>query len=305
MMRRTRFAAVSCALLAVVLASPFALAARPAPKKPPRPAAPAPARPKTPKADPAVQAAEAQYVAAMRAFEAGDRARARELFVAALGALPPDHALRAQTLYNLAFLADGDVAGGPLGTACDAQAAYGRYLEVAPPEPEHAETRAVAQERRAALAAQCERDRSPEFAAVAGTDGVEDAEADLARPPASEGGVSVAPLVTALGAVALAGAGVGLQYWAQSAIETRDAAHADYLRVSDAGAAHRQAQIARNAQTDAESRVIYSYVAFGLAGALAGVAGWLWLSSPDPAAAGEAGVSLTPGPGSLVLGGRF
>lgn len=288
------------ALMVLSLAATPAVAARPAPKKP---AKVAPARPKAPKVDPAVQAAEAQYAAAMRAFEAGDRARARELFVAALGALPAGHALRAQTLYNLAFLADGDVAGAPTGAACDAQAAYGRYLEVAPTEPEHAETRAVAQERRAALAAQCERDRSPELAAPPPT--TDDGDAfSTADDPAPRGG-SAAPLVTALGAVALAGAGVGLQYWAQSAIDTRDAAHADYLRVSDAGAAHRQAQIARNAQTDAESRVVYSYVAFGLAGVLAGVAGWLWLTSPEPEAAGTSGVSLLPGPGSVVFGGRF
>jgi hypothetical protein len=278
-----------------------AQAARPAPKKPAKTAV---ARPKSPPVDPAVQAAEAQYAAAMRAFEAGDRARARDLFVAALGALPTGHALQAQTLYNLAFLADGDVAGGPVGASCDAHAAYGRYLETAPASLEHAETRAVAQERQAALLAQCERDRSPELAATPEVGA--DFEPGSGLPPRTEPGGAGAPLALGLGAVALAGAGVGLQFWAQAAIDTRDAAHADYLRVSDAGAAHRQAQIARNAQTDAESRVIYSYVAFGLAGALAGVAGWLWLSSPGTPE-GEAAVTVAPGVGggSMVLEGRF
>jgi len=178
-----------------------------APRPVPRKASAIPLHPPAPEADPAVRAAEARYAEAMRAFEAGDRARARELFVAALGALPPVHVLRAQTLYNLDFLADGDMTDGKLRAACDAQAAYDRYLEVAPPEPEHAETRAMA-------------------------------------------------------------------------------------------------QLARNAQADAESRAIYGDVAFGLAVALGGIAGWLWLSSRSPAA-GEVDLSLTPGPGMLVLGGGF
>jgi len=107
---------------------------------------------------------------------------------------------------------------------------------------------------------------------------------------------------------AVAGAGVGLaagvalQFWAQSAIDLRDRAHERYLEVADARAAAREEGNAKAAQSDAEQRVVFSYVAFGLGGALAATAAWLWLTDAD-AAASAASFSL--GPDGLLVRRAF
>ena len=234
---------------------------------------------------------EGSYQDAMRAFKAGERARAKALFQVALADLPPENPLFAKTLYNLAYLADGDVADGEEGSSCGAQRAYERYLDaLRPDDPEHTRTRTLAQTRRDALFDQCEAERAPVAIPVTTVESAPEPQPDWLLPAVAGGS-----------AVAL-GTGVGMQIWAQSAIDMRDRAFKRYGQVADRGAAKREQDNARSAQADAEQRVLISYVAIGLGAVLAGTATWLWLTdaseAPPPAA-------VSVGPASLFVEGRW
>lgn len=242
---------------------------------------------------PAAVPGEAAYQDAMRAFKAGQKDRARGLFEVALADLPPGHALYAKTLYNLAYLADGEVDAGEVGAACRAQKAYERYLDaLGPDDPEHTRTRAQAQTRREALFERCEAERAPVVAVPVTT-------VESAPEPRPAWMLPTA----AIGAGVGLAAGVALQFWAQSALDLRDRAHDRYLEVSDAKAAAREKRNAETAQADAEQRVLFSYVAFGVGAALAATTTWLWLTEPEETAAPSA--ALVVGPGGLHVRGSF
>lgn len=289
---------------AILSIAPLALALGPAAAARPKPR-PAPARPAPPPVtNPKLVAAERRYQEAMRAFEAGERVRARALFEVVLADLPAEHPLFARTLYNLAFLADAEVDGGEVGAACRAERAYLRYLDAAPSSPEHARTRGQAEGRRETLGAQCEAERTPVTIAV-----TTEESAPEPRP------AWILPAV-GTGALLAAGAGVGLQFWAQSAIDERDRAWEAYREVADRGAATRKQKAAERAQDDAEFRVMASYAGFGLGAALLGTTVWLWLTEPssgspspesEPSLESEAvpDVRLFPLPGGLGLSGAF
>lgn len=239
-------------------------AARPKPK-------PTPERPPPSVTPGKFAGAERRYQEAMHAFEAGERVRARSLFEAVLSELPADHLLFAKTLYNLAFLADADVGSDDAGATCRAERAYARYLDAAPLNAEHERTRSQAELRRRALGPRCDAERVPVTVAVTTEESAPEPRADWLLPAAG------------VGAGLALGAGVGLQFWAQSALGERDRAWRSYLEVADPGAAARKQRAAERAQGDAELRVMASYLGFGLGATLVGTAAWLWLTDSDRA----------------------
>ena len=271
-----------------------------------RPARPAPAKSTAP--DPAVMAAEMDYQGAMSAFSAGDREGAKRLFERALAALPATHPLHAQTLYNLAFVADAEAeaAAPPLANspgspdrtdrtdrACAAAEAYGRYLDEAPNTGSHVRTRQLASGRRAKFMAVCDAGQ---------TETAETVETPPTDTATGEGRAGWLLPTAAVGSVLAAGAGAGLYFWGRSTLDDRHAAYERYLVAPDRAAAQRQVRRAGDAEDKARALGTGSTVAFVFAGVLGGAAGYLWLTEPMASSTGtpssrvaRMGLGLSPG----------
>lgn len=107
------------------------------------------------------------------------------------------------------------------------------------------------------------------------------------------------------GAVAALGTGVAFNFVARSAVDRGDEAYGRYERAravgNAAGAAAARVEV-EDAREDADTAAYTSYAFLGVGAALAGVAAWMWLDTPEAEAAA---LRVVPGPGGIGIVGQW